>query len=369
MLLRKLRAVQDRKLALWKRIAFPIAALVLVFGFLEGMLRVVGLRTGFVRGIKRISYMPPEVFEESIGMWRPGAKGRVAWPTELAFDFEIDERGFRGFARDASARKAGPTGESDVFRILCLGDSTTFSLFVDEKDTYPRQLELALESRGLDVEVINGGSPNWGTHDHVRFLRERAHKLAPDFVVHLFCSNDLHDIGDDPEGDVGTFVRWKDRIEGGMSLVEFLRINTALGELHARLNVFWKAWRQGPSEAAQFGDPAMPGAEAWQPFQSAHSALARECKARGIGLVTACFPDPGKRTESPHEAEVARVADKDGVPFIPLWKLFRAAEAGGAKLYHLPIDDHANADGCRLLARSIADALFEKRLGPCASPK
>lgn len=345
---------ETRKLALWKRVLFPVVTLVLVACVLEVGLRIVGLRTGFVRGIKRITYMDPDVFAQSIGAWRPGATGRVAWPTELAFDFEIDPRGFRGYPRET---------KEPQHTVLCLGDSTTFSLFVDEAETYPRQLELELKKRGLDVEVLNGGSPNWGTHDHVRFLRERAHRADPDLVVHLFCSNDLADIGQDVEGVHCTYVRLKDRVENGMSIVEALRVHTALGELHARLNVLWKAWRQGPSQAQAFGDPAIPADADWRPFRSSHRALAAECKRRGFDLVTACFPDPGEREESPHERKVAEIAQADGVDFIPLWKRFRRAEKAGEKLYYLPIDDHANAAGCALLARSIAEALMKRPNG------
>jgi lysophospholipase L1-like esterase len=46
-----------------------------------------------------------------------------------------------------------------VFRILALGDSTTFGWGVAQEQAWPAQLEAVLRARGVAVEVINAGVP------------------------------------------------------------------------------------------------------------------------------------------------------------------------------------------------------------------
>lgn len=44
-----------------------------------------------------------------------------------------------------------------TIRILALGDSLTAGFGLDEKDSFPSQLEAALKAKGYDVEVLNAG--------------------------------------------------------------------------------------------------------------------------------------------------------------------------------------------------------------------
>ena len=68
-------------------------------------------------------------------------------------------------------------------RILSLGESVASGWGVDVDDSYPVQLELELERRGHDVEVINAATPNAGSTLMAAYCEKEAPALEPDLIV------------------------------------------------------------------------------------------------------------------------------------------------------------------------------------------
>ncbi len=94
--------------------------------------------------------------------------------------------GFRG-AEIAPSKPAG------VFRIACLGGSTTYGSGVeDPAQAYPGALERELRTRGHAVEVINAGCPGWSSLQSLINLELRVLQLAPDVVIVYHGINDVH---------------------------------------------------------------------------------------------------------------------------------------------------------------------------------
>lgn len=91
--------------------------------------------------------------EDADLLWapRPGFRGEAC---HCGTDVRINSLGFRD--REYSVQK--PPG---VFRILCLGDSTTFGHWLPVEKTYSKVLEELLnriwKSSGMRFEVINAG--------------------------------------------------------------------------------------------------------------------------------------------------------------------------------------------------------------------
>ncbi|MBN1688513.1 MAG: SGNH/GDSL hydrolase family protein [Candidatus Omnitrophica bacterium] len=82
---------------------------------------------------------------------------------------------------------------SGAYRILVLGDSSTFGVIVPAKKVYTRVLEDKLIREGYHVEVINMGYGKWGTDQELEaFLREGI-KYRPNLVIVQFNMNDLGD--------------------------------------------------------------------------------------------------------------------------------------------------------------------------------
>lgn len=91
--------------------------------------------------------------------------------------------GFRG----PDFRPEKPEG---VFRVLCLGGSSTFGYHNEDDETYPHHLRelLAEECRG--VEVVNAGFPYYNTGSILSLFREELVDYEPDVVTLYSAYND-----------------------------------------------------------------------------------------------------------------------------------------------------------------------------------
>lgn len=97
--------------------------------------------------------------------------------------YTINRHGYRG--PDYKLEKA-----SDVTRVVCFGESSTFGLGVSDSDVWPRQMENKLNQ--LDPqkrrwEVLNLGVTNYSTFQAVRQAREEFPRLKPDIVMNCFA--------------------------------------------------------------------------------------------------------------------------------------------------------------------------------------
>jgi lysophospholipase L1-like esterase len=131
------------------------------------------------------------------GFWnRPNlrAKRFQSEPNTPFYRVTTDAKGYRGLRPVQTPKPQG------VRRVVVLGDSFTFGVGVDDKDTFPAQLERELNrtaAKGTDgaarCEVVNAGCPGWGTENELAFWRARSKELQPDLLVVAFFRNDLAD--------------------------------------------------------------------------------------------------------------------------------------------------------------------------------
>lgn len=126
--------------------------------------------------------------------FRPGAavEARVGagfgdwWtPDAPRYHIRINQDGYRG--QLVPAPKA--PGE---LRIICLGDSITMGLTVDEGMTYPAQLETLLQRKFAPrkVSVINGGVMGYSSRQGLLLFKSKFLAYKPDVVVWGFGFND-----------------------------------------------------------------------------------------------------------------------------------------------------------------------------------
>jgi lysophospholipase L1-like esterase len=79
-----------------------------------------------------------------------------------------------------------------MFKILTLGESTTFGWNAGEKDTYPAQLQAYLQEAGIDsVCVINAGVPSYTSLQVLIYLKELLPRIKPDLVIVNIMWNDI----------------------------------------------------------------------------------------------------------------------------------------------------------------------------------
>jgi len=104
--------------------------------------------------------------------------------------YKINKYGFRG-------PEVLPPDETSSKRVVILGDSYTFGWGVNEKNTYPYQLQQQLNKNNISLDVINSGyHAGYSPDSYYAALVEEYDYLKPDFIIVALCmNNDITDIG------------------------------------------------------------------------------------------------------------------------------------------------------------------------------
>lgn len=119
-----------------------------------------------------------------------------------------------GRFEDSAGKSVSVAKEPGVYRILCLGGSTTYGVGADKTNSFPAQLQdlLTRVYGGCDVrfEVLNLGVMGYHSwHSRIRFKTELA-ALHPDLVIAMDAVNDL--AASTLADDSSAFTREKDKL-------------------------------------------------------------------------------------------------------------------------------------------------------------
>jgi hypothetical protein len=259
-------------------------------------------------------------------------------------------------------------------RIVCFGDSSTFGIGTPQVETWPAQLETALNtdpeflqtqllpsSPDNKVEVVNAGAPGYTSYQILRRMRRELASLAPD-VVFLTCANN-------------DFWRWDDRTDAeqakllaGSSLRDSLmrsRVLQLADEWYGRLST---PTADGDAEWARkaslnYFEPE----EAWTPrvpiedFEANLQQIAFLCEKQKVPLVFVIWPDQlqaaGKWSVrvAYHDA-MFRVASERGLLIADVATAFR--QRPWSVRCYIPNDIvHVNVEGNRIAAEAARNAL------------
>ena len=197
------------------------AAIELLIRFAVG-LGLISLPAMNVGGFDRLQHGDEPAVEERLYeadrnlIFRMRANVNLVYPRTASFPgkattwtVHTSDRGFRS-PHFEEAKRPG------VFRILCLGDSSTFGMNVDDADPYPQVLQRLLDERAPGrFEVLNLGVPGYSSRQGLELLRQQALKYQPDLVVFAFGTNDRfwrRTISDDQ------FIRFNQSTAGGILL-------------------------------------------------------------------------------------------------------------------------------------------------------
>jgi lysophospholipase L1-like esterase len=245
---------------------------------------------------------------------------------------EINDLGFRGQLPDPELDGDGG------LRVVCLGDSFTFGWGVEDADTYPVQLEAALEEvlaarvagdaahsgprrSPVGAEVLNVGLPGYNTWQEHRLYEKLVRPMAPDVVVLGWYLNDLDPLS---YGVTGTLAPLDHPLAGTALLDYWVR------KLRKRYPRFeFEGFDQAAAEQIKpYYDQNRPlvehnsGHPEARPYVERNladlGALLDDIKADGVTPVLAIFPSVGQvdalkaaRADKPaaeYEADLAIIA-------------------------------------------------------------
>jgi lysophospholipase L1-like esterase len=107
----------------------------------------------------------------------PNARGHVAVPGQFDIAVRLNSQGFR------SDHDFTPAPVPRRTRIAVLGDSFVFGWGVEERQSFPAQLETLLRAGGQAVEVINAGVPGQSMGEKAIWYRDAVARFRPHVVL------------------------------------------------------------------------------------------------------------------------------------------------------------------------------------------
>jgi lysophospholipase L1-like esterase len=263
-----------------------------------------------------------------------GAIGRYP----VSFEVSTNEIGLRSRPIPSEKRE---------FRVLVLGNSCAFGIGVDDEETWPARLEEVLRrATGSEVLVMNASVPGYSSYQGKRFLETRGFALRPDLVIASFGFNDASE--------------WSSRSD--MQVARSLAAGRGEGPLRAS-----RAYAVLRRVVAGVRATETPGNDEKRPrlssgeFYRALVEIRDVCAKRNVPVLFLIWPFRKQMEERndallAYQRIVAEVCMRERVPLVDLVGPFVETEGD------LFVDNlHANAEGCRVTAETIASVLERAR--------
>lgn len=254
--------------------------------------------------------------------------------------------------------------EGRPLRLLFLGDSNTYGVFVDPAQAYPRVLESEWNRRaaGSAVEVLNLGFPGTNSTKVRNELPRLLRVLRPDAVLVMIGANDYWTV---PEATSdGALERLGDWAWRHSRVYRFLYMAVRVRE-NARLSVEVTEVRPyfgGQSGVGRFGstefrlgytsDPSPPIGEVRdEALKHNLREIIATARAGDVPVVLVTYASAAELYGRANGI-MRQEAQREGAPLVDLAPLFDARCPGG-KCAELFADGHPTADGHALIARTL----------------
>ncbi len=327
--------------------------------------------------------------EETFGIVVPDAD--LFW--RLKPDAVLDYGGEKGGCRtNALGLRCGPLGpkQPGEFRILALGESTTFGVGVPDRMAYPQRLEALLRESGVcpQCRVINAGVSAWSSFQSRRYLETDGLALQPDLVLVYHEINDympasFRNAGQSEAAMLRSDVQLHDAMQASLgrrllsssALVRWLSYHQARRAV-ARLK---DAPRFVPPDAiglpeiglrplvvhteddrrAKVNEAALPTRVPPPERRRMFEEMLALCRSRGIALVAL---HPSYRATVPHACVLTEFCQERSVPMLEVQPLLHPE---GVPVEEMYLDKmHPTARGHQALAEALARFLAAGKMLP-----
>jgi lysophospholipase L1-like esterase len=239
--------------------------------------------------------------------------------------------------------------ERGAVRVLCIGDSNTWGLYVHPHESWPAQLEsrwAKIDSR--PIQVVNMGYPGVNSSRVRADLTRAIDEVRPDVAIVMVGAND----------------HWITSVEqnesGRSSMLRFLKDESRVYKLAYMLWRTTVGWSSGDDPRIQDGRFDIGGnrPNPREPMLDNLNEIVRHAREANTTLVLMTYPAQEARTYYPFASKLIRqVAKETETPLIDLYRLFKShcpTKHCGRLLYK---DGHANAKGYEIIADEVARQL------------
>lgn len=287
------------------------------------------------------------------------------------------------------------TQQEPIFRIVCIGGSTTYTTEVEDyRKSYPDLLEQMLVGIGIkNVEVINSGVGNWSTWESFINFQQRVLDLEPDLLVIYHSTNDIQPrivwppeeyVGDNKGRRSSTFEglspSWREVLFERSNILRIISIkaglktpNTVLERLDPSPPTYYL-----PEFIRQLNEDIYPSGifekvpvskmlEANQPiyFERNLNSIIDLAQANDIGVVISTFAHCTKFEKefsstpeyslaySQHNEVIQRIAGQQEIPCLDFANLFPG------DVEYFADGRHVNEKGASLKAKIFADFISQ----------
>ena len=332
--------------ARWFRELLPSLAVLLVTVLLFCAVLETALRIVYRRSLD----FSMEMWKYAVLMKRPVANPGLSFvhvPNRSAFlmgvPVSINSHGLRD--REYSLAKP-----RDVYRIVMLGDSTTFGWGVPVEQTVAKILERQLNAATHDehrrFEVLNAGVGNYGTVQEFNHYLTYDRAFSPDLVILEYFINDPEPVP-------------AERTPGLLGKSYLMAFSAARYDLILRLLGVRPNWEQ--YYAGLYRDDA-PGLQA---AKQALAGLAAAVRSDGAKLLVTILPELHEiNARYPFTQEQQKIKDALDASRVPVIDLIEGLRNHGpeASLWVTPLDDHPNGKANELIAAQILPFILQSAL-------
>jgi lysophospholipase L1-like esterase len=237
-------------------------------------------------------------------------------------------------------------------RVLVMGDSYTWGYAVAEEEAYPQAAERLLEERGRpDIEVINGGIPDYNSRQERQLLAQLMPIYRPDAVFLAYVVNDAEPPTAMPVPPEETY-----RHARSWFLADWAD--------HLNRHVFRRRFL--PSAKDNVGSTYLDGFEEgsvkWRDSREAIREMRDLSAAVGIPFTVLILPDVTQNLDDryawrPIHDAVTRWGRELNIPTFDLLDEFRGRDH---QTLVVPWDGHPNADAHKEIATFLVGRILEQ---------
>ena len=313
-----------------KNALLVIASLIVALLFAEVALRVLDP----VRPADRVEFI---VDQETYWRVRPNQTDR-GQPA-----ITVNAQGFRDI------EDVGPVQQGQR-RIFSLGDSYTWGFGVSDGETYASQLETLSEGR---LNVINGGTPGWGTFQFRVRLERWLDELDPDVVVVFLNTADiLRQPYSNPERE-REFLRRSALRNTIRRFSKIITVSVRLVERYQLQRQNRKVANAVPMGDAGGGVRPELYARLLEADKQRLAEMVALTRAKGASFVLVVWPQRIPETDA-FLAAMREFAEAQSIQYVDLSSTL---QDNSYDEYTLPFDHHPSAFGHRLIADRLLGVL------------